>query len=158
MNLQMLLTFQLIADAILCAAIVLLFAVINREIRKKGAAVDGQAITEFKRLLGESQAATENLLKAMDESRRILKEVAYAVDGKERRLRGLMDVTDARLQAAKSPPPVEEADPAKDRRYDSVLEMAKKGYSEKEIAERLGLTEGEISLVIDLDRKKNEPS
>jgi DNA-binding NarL/FixJ family response regulator len=155
MNLQLMLTVQLIADAVLCLAIVFLFAIVNREIKKKNNAVDAESMSEFKSVIAQSQAASEELLKAMDESRRILKEIAYAIDDKERRLRALLDASEARLTAWQSREESETGKPT-ERIYGSVVEMARAGATTRDIADRLGLTEGEVSLVIELDRKKNE--
>jgi DNA-binding NarL/FixJ family response regulator len=155
MNLQLLFTVQLIADAVLCLAIVFLFAILNREIKKRNVAVDADSIAEFKSVIAQSQAASVELLKAMDESRRILKEISYAIDEKERRLRTLLEASEARLTAWKGHEETESVKPT-DRLYTSVIEMARAGATARDIAERLGLTEGEVSLVIELDRKKNE--
>ncbi len=41
-------------------------------------------------------------------------------------------------------------------KYEEVIKLAEQGLSEKEIARVLNLTEGEICLILNLDRKKNE--
>ncbi|MBN2397409.1 MAG: hypothetical protein JXI32_03435 [Deltaproteobacteria bacterium] len=43
-------------------------------------------------------------------------------------------------------------------KYEDVVKMARHGLAEKEIADTLNLTEGEISLILDLHRRKNEHS
>jgi len=40
--------------------------------------------------------------------------------------------------------------------YQAIIEMARKGMSESEIIEKSELTEAEISLVLELGRKRNE--
>jgi CRP-like cAMP-binding protein len=154
MNISLLLTFQLIADAVLCAAIIFLFAMVNREIKKRGSGVPAGDLAQFKRLIAESQAAAENLIRAMEESRKILKDVAYTAEGKERQLRNLVAVTENRLLTAGSTDPGN-TENAGDR-YGTALDLVRQGLTEKEIAQRLGLTEGEVSLIIELDRRKNE--
>ena len=51
MNLQMLLTFQLITDLIICAAILLLFVLILREFRSRSGPVDKESMSEFRKLV-----------------------------------------------------------------------------------------------------------
>ncbi|MBP9019984.1 MAG: DUF2802 domain-containing protein [Syntrophobacterales bacterium] len=157
MNITLLLTLQLVADAVLCVAVVFLFAVVNREIKRRGGGVDPKALGEFSRLIAESQGAAENLLKAMDDSRKILKEISFAVEEKERRLRMLMDATDVRLSAVESREGEEGAGEPGDR-YEKAVDLIGQGLTEGEIAERLGLTEGEVSLIVELKRKKDEPA
>jgi DNA-binding NarL/FixJ family response regulator len=155
MNIMHLLIYQLVADAVLCIAVVFLFAVVNREIKTRGTGFDPKSLADFSRLIAESQVAAENLLKAMDDSRRILKEISYAIDEKERRLKGLMDASEAKFPVCKEQNP-EELPPLSEDRYEKALQMAAQGLKDYEIAERSGLTEGEIRLIMELNRKKNE--
>lgn len=41
-------------------------------------------------------------------------------------------------------------------RYDEVVALASRGLSREAIARRLGMTGGEVSLVLDLDRSRND--
>lgn len=155
MNISLLLTFLLIADAVLCIAVVFLFAVVNREIKKKGAGIDADTLSEFSRLIAVSQGAAENLLHAMEESRKILKEISFAIDEKERRLKRLMEASEAALPAGKEGDAGDRGAAADDR-YDQALKLVREGLTGREISERLGLTEGEIGLIVELNRRKNE--
>jgi len=157
MNITLLLTFQLVADAVLCIAIVFLFAIVNREIKKRGPGINENTLSEFNRLIVASQGAAENRLQAMDESRKILKEISYAIDEKERRLKTLMEASEARLPAWKERGGDDQGASADDR-YEKALKMVQEGLTEREIAERLGLTEGEVGLIVGLNRRKNEPA
>ncbi|MBP8984743.1 MAG: DUF2802 domain-containing protein [Syntrophobacterales bacterium] len=157
MNITLLLTLQLVADAVLCIAVVFLFAVVNREIKRRGGGVDPKALGEFSRLIAQSQGATENLLRAMEESRRILKEISFAVEEKEKRLRVLMEATEVRLSALTGREG-EEGAGEPDNRYEKAVDLIGQGLTEGEVAERLGLTEGEVSLIVELKRKKDEPA
>ncbi len=48
-------------------------------------------------------------------------------------------------------------EPRSGKRYDAAVAMAARGASPETIARKLGMTAGEVSLVLDLDRsKKNE--
>ena len=91
----------------------------------------------------------------------MLKEIAFDMEERERRLRELIRESDLRLEhsapEARSDPDLIDASGAThDPRYREVLEMSRSGQSEKEIVKCTGLTEGEISLIIELDRKRNE--
>jgi hypothetical protein len=158
MNITLLLTFQLIADAVLCIAVVFLFSIVNREIKTKSVGPDRETLAEFKRLIVESQHAAENLLSAMDESRKILKEISYAVDDKERTLRKLIDASEMHLSTWKDTDKRETSihTDNKDDRYEKAIELAGQGLEDHEIAELSGLTDGEVRLILELNRKKNE--
>lgn len=217
MSIQFLLALQLISDIVLFVAVIFLLAIVGRNSWKKYSSppanmpnmpnmVDKQAIAELERLITESQAATAHLIKAMDESRRALKEAVCEVEEKEFRFiqRG------SRVAKRETPVAVAEASPrqpapgqkihelriedgASDVKvismtgngirlpdkmqgngqgaarltggwaeagqagdYQAVIEMARKGLSEKEIMDQSELTEAEISLVLELGRKRKE--
>jgi DNA-directed RNA polymerase specialized sigma24 family protein len=154
MSTQLLLTCLLIADVILCVAIVILIVIVNREVKKRRSGLDEEAFREFRKLLDESQSSTNHLLEVMNESRKSLKEIAYALDQKEGTLRTLIE--ESRIECEKirkNAPPIEGA--ALKGKNEEVLSMAAQGFSKKEISQRLSMTEGEIELIIDLDRTRH---
>jgi DNA-directed RNA polymerase specialized sigma24 family protein len=154
MSTQLLLTCLLIADVILCVAIVILIVIVNREVKKRRSGLDEEALREFRKLLDESQSSTNHLLEVMNESRKSLKEIAYALDQKEGTLRTLIE--ESRIECEKirkNAPPIEGA--ALKGKNEEVLSMAAQGFSKKEISQRLSMTEGEIELIIDLDRTRH---
>jgi hypothetical protein len=165
MNLQALFIAQMIADVILCVAIVFLLFVVAKETKKRETKpIDPEMISDFRKIIDESRDESLHLIAAMDESRKSLKETALALDEREKRVRFLLEEADrvastipsGNPAAAKGRPsalrePDSSADP-----YDDVLKMARQGFSKKEISRLSGLAEGEIDLIIDLDRKKNE--
>ena len=166
MNLQSLFIFQLLADLVLCVALVFVLYLITRESRRRAAAqtVDPAILAEFKRVLDASQQATETLLRTMDDSRKALKEIAYALDDRESRLKALMQQCEHQL-AQKTPVAVSAAvevatdgENAGQSRYADVLLMARQGMNTDEIARLSGLPRGEVDLIIDLDRQKNGSS
>lgn len=153
MNIQDLFIFQLIADIILCIAIVFLLYLMTRENRKRpDTGVDPNLLTEFQRALNASQNSVGTLLRALDDSRKALKETAFALEERESRLRSLIARAEKVQQRAEADPPPD----AGDRRYADVLRMARQGLTVEEIARASGLTRGEIDLIIELDLKKNE--
>jgi DNA-directed RNA polymerase specialized sigma24 family protein len=154
MSTQLLLTCLLIADVILCVAIVILIVIVNREVKKRRSGLDEEALREFRKLLDESQSSTNHLLEVMNESRKSLKEIAYALDQKEGTLRTLIE--ESRIECEKirkNAPPIEGS--ALEGKNEEVLSMAAQGFSKKEISQRLSMTEGEIELIIDLDRTRH---
>jgi ATP/maltotriose-dependent transcriptional regulator MalT len=155
MSLNLLLVCLLIADVILCLAIISLTVIVNREIKKRRGGPDENTLMEFRNLLNESQVSTNHLLEVMNDSRMALRKIAYVLDEKEGKLRALVE--ESRIEYEKLVAAVPHADKDKlDKRYEEVITMVKQGLSKKEICQRLELTEGEIDLIIALDRTKDK--
>lgn len=154
MSTQLLLTCLLIADVILCVAIVILIIIVNREVKKGRSGLDENALREFRNLLDESQSSTNHLLEVMNESRKSLKEIAYVLDQKEGTLRALIEESKVECEKIRVNTPHIEGAPA-ERKNEDVLSMVARGLSKKEISQRLSMTEGEIELIIDLDRTRH---
>ena len=155
MSVNLLLVSLLLADVILCIAIIILIVIVNREIRKRRGGPDENSLAEFRNLLSESQSSTNHLLEVMNESRKALKEIAYVLDQKEGKLRALVE--ESRIEYEKLVTAIPHADKDKlDKRYEEVIAMVQQGLSKKEICQRLELTEGEIDLIIDLDRTRRK--
>jgi ATP/maltotriose-dependent transcriptional regulator MalT len=156
MSANLLLVGLLIADVILCLAIIILIVIVNREIKKRRGGPDENSLMEFRNLLNESQVATNHLLEVMNDSRKALKEIAYILDEKEGKLRALVE--ESRIEYEKLVAAVTHADKDKlDKRYEGVIAMVKQGLSKKEICQKLELTEGEIDLIIELDSTRHKP-
>jgi ATP/maltotriose-dependent transcriptional regulator MalT len=139
----------------LCLAIISLTVIVNREIKKRRGGPDENTLMEFRNLLNESQVSTNHLLEVMNDSRMALRKIAYVLDEKEGKLRALVE--ESRIEYEKLVAAVPHADKDKlDKRYEEVITMVKQGLSKKEICQRLELTEGEIDLIIALDRTKDK--
>ena len=153
MNVQDLFIFQLVADIILCIAIVFLLYLVTRESRKKpDAAVDPNLLADFQKAIDASRNSAAYLIKAMEDSRKALKEIAFALDERENRLRLLI----ARAEKIPQRQPDDSMPETGNQRYADVLRMARQGLTVDEIVKVSGLTRGEIDLIIELDLKKNE--
>jgi hypothetical protein len=142
--------FQIFADLVLFFAIIFLIRIVNKEIKKKPFGIDADSLAEFKKLIEESRNSADYLFQTLNDGRKSLKETAYVLDEKEKRLKFLIEESDSRL---------EEMRPGcsnRGERYEEVIKLAEQGLTEKEMAHVLNLTEGEICLILDLDRKKNE--
>ncbi|MCG6538068.1 MAG: hypothetical protein L7F78_25970 [Syntrophales bacterium LBB04] len=151
MNLQVLLIFQLVADIVLCIAVVFILYLVTKENRKNNVRqIDPAVLAEFQKALNESQTAATYLIQTMNDSRRALKEIAYALDEREKRLISLLNQSDAATQKLETV--------AAGSRYEGVLEMVRQGMDAGEIVRLSGFTKGEVDLIIALDTKKNESS
>jgi hypothetical protein len=131
-----------------------LVVIINREIKKRNSGLDENAFMEFRKLLDESQTSTNHLLEVMDESRKALKEIAYALNEKEGQLRTLVEESQIEYDKLKSMVRHSAVDTL-DKRYEDVIAMVRQGLTKKEISQKLELTVGEIDLIIDLDRTRH---
>ncbi|NPV05725.1 MAG: hypothetical protein HPY67_13425 [Syntrophaceae bacterium] len=143
---------QVLADVVLCVAVVFILGRVNRELRRRPSGVDPASLAELKRVIEDSQKATTALIGAMEESKRALRDISRAIDEKEARLRDCMEAASAQIDR------LDEAGdgaagsrPERDR--DEVLRLAGQGFTPAEIAGSLGLTEGEIRLILDLARR-----
>jgi len=156
MNVELMLGIQIIADVILCIAIVCLLIIVTKSIKKRNSGVDPTALDEFKSLIEESRRSADYLLQTLDEGRRSFKEVAYALDEKEKRMKLVTE------DSLGNPPNMNSYESATNnndgrwKKYKQVIAMAERGFEPKDIAHALNVTEGEIDLIVGLNRKKNE--
>ncbi|OPY09980.1 MAG: hypothetical protein A4E67_00727 [Syntrophaceae bacterium PtaB.Bin038] len=146
---------QVLADVVLCVAVVFILGRVNRELKRKSTGIDPASLAELKRVIDDSQRATTSLLGAMEESKKALRDISRSIDEKEARLRDLMETASARIDE------LDEADAGAKgaRREDGnedVIRLAGQGFTPAEIAGTLGLTEGEIRLILDLARRRVE--
>ncbi len=156
MNIELLLGFQIIADIVLFCAIISLVVVVTRENKKRATGLDTDTLNEFRKLIEESQNASEFLLNTINEGRKSLRDLSYTLDQKEKRLNKLIDQQDMMAGAhhVESTPAIGRCDSG--NTYERVITLARQGIPEKDIAESLDMPEGEISLIMGLDRKKIE--
>ena len=139
---------QIVADIALCLAIILLVRAVNREMKKRPKGIGAKTFSEFSKLIENSRRSTDHLFNALNE----VKELVYVLNEKENQLKALIKESGAISEDRKS------GDPGREKKYEDVIKMARQGLAEKEIADMLNLTEGEICLILDLHRKKNENS
>ncbi len=156
MDIETLLRFQILADVALFLVIVLLCIVVTREGRKKPHGLDQDSFEEFKKLIEGSQKSAEYLSQAVSEGRNSLKELSYKLDEKEKRLRRLVEDSEMIEERARAENSRTEEKTDLSKTHDTALRMAQQGFSDKDIADTLGVPEGEINLILDLDRKKIE--
>ena len=156
MTIESMATIQILADIALLISILFLIWAVTRERNRRPAGADAETFAEFKKLIEESRRSSDHLFKALQDVR----EAVSALDEKERRLREMAG--DERGgkggRTAGGAVPGGKSLPGGRGKYEDVVRMAGQGLTEKEIAETLHLTEGEICLILDLHRKKNEDS
>lgn len=145
MSIEFMLGLQIFADIALCLAIILLVRAVNREMKKRPKGIGAKTFSEFSKLIENSRRSTDHLFNALNE----VKELVYVLNEKENQLKALIKESDAIPKDRKS------GDSSCGEKYEDVIKMARQGLAEKEIADMLNLTEGEICLILDLHRKKN---
>ena len=145
---------QIGIDVLICGLILYFLWRVGKQ-TPKPAVGDAQARQELERLIAESQKSAQQFLDALAEGRKALKEIAYALDERESRLRTLC--LRAEALTAEAAPVAEEADdaPGASGNQEKVLRMANAGASVPEIIRQTGLTEGEVRLIIDLARSRD---
>ena len=143
--------FQLIIDLAILAAIFFLLWRVNATLRNPIIKSHQDMMHDLKSVMSESQNTSEDFLKALEQSRLALKELALELDLKEKRVKALLDKPDDATKTAANRQVAQSND-----KYDQVVQMIRKGYSEAQVAEATGFTEPEIGLIIDLYRVKNE--
>ena len=148
MDIEFMLGLLIIADIVLCIAIIFLIRVANKEMKRKLPELDEKAFSEFKTLIEDSRRSTDYLFQTLNE----VKESVYALNEKKNLLKTIVKEADTRPEDRQS------GDSNSGKKYKAVIKMAGQGMAEKEIADMLNLTEGEICLILDLHRKKNENS
>ena len=148
MSIEFMLGLQILADIALCLAIVFLLRTTSREMKKRPQEISAKTFSEFSKLIEDSKRSTDDLFHALNE----VKGIVYVLNEKENRLKTLIKESDAMLEDRKS------GDSSRGEKYEDVIKMAGQGLNEKEIADMLNLTEGEICLILDLHQKKNENS
>jgi DNA-directed RNA polymerase specialized sigma24 family protein len=152
-NPKLFFAIQVVADVVLCIAVVLIISRISQDLKKRRSFV--KIMTELKRLIMESQKATAGLLEAMEESKKALRDVSLSIDEKEARLNQLIERAASHIEKLdRTNAGIEEVLPGK--KNDEVLQLTGQGFAPAEIADSLGLSEGEIRLIIDLARRKSE--
>ncbi|RZB34933.1 MAG: hypothetical protein SRB1_00701 [Desulfobacteraceae bacterium Eth-SRB1] len=148
MSIEFMLGLQILADVALCLAILLLIRAVNREIKKRHMGISAKTFSEFSKSIEDSRRSTDYLFNALNE----VKQIVSALNEKENRLKTLIKESDTMSEDQK------QGDSGHGEKYEDVIKMAGHGLAEKEIADTLNLTEGEICLILDLHRKKNENS
>jgi seryl-tRNA synthetase len=154
MNPLSLFYFQIGIDALMCGLILYFLWRVGKKTAEP--VVGGeQARQELQSLIAESQKSAEQFLDALAEGRKALKEIAYALDERESRLQTLCLRVEALTADAEPKADADDASSASVN-HEQVLRMAIDGASVPDIVRQTGLAEGEVRLIIDLARSRDE--
>jgi len=148
-----LLNSQIIIDLVFFVTIVILLSQLNKNISKNSSTVDTSLIQELKKIVTESHHSTNRFIEAIDESKQVLNKLSLQLDDKEKKLAVL--IGEAKMQIKKLDLEKNASEPvSSEKRYDDVIQMVQQGVSREEVSKRLGFTEGEIGLIVDLARTR----
>ncbi|PKN77296.1 MAG: hypothetical protein CVU52_01080 [Deltaproteobacteria bacterium HGW-Deltaproteobacteria-10] len=144
---------QIALDIVLFAAIIILLWRINANIKNPPLDAHQRMTAELKSLIIESQVNADLFLKAMEQSRLALKEIALELEVKEKRVKTILEKT-------KREEEISDAKAANNdnsfslSKYSEVTNLINKGYGEEETARLTGFSQAEIGLIVDLSRVK----
>jgi hypothetical protein len=145
---------QIGIDALMCGLILYFLWRVGKKTARP--VVDGEpARQELQRLIAESQKSSQQFLDALTEGRKALKEIAYALDERESRLRTLCLRAEALTADVEPETDADDVPPAAVNQ-ERVLRMAIDGAAVPDIVRQTGLAEGEVRLIIDLARSRDE--
>jgi hypothetical protein len=151
-----LLHLQIIIDIAFFISILILLRQLDKRIAKGSYSVDVSIIDEYKKFIMDSQDSTNQFLKAVENSEHRLTRLAYQLDNKEKRLMGLIEQVEGLIKQVDShqengEPICSEAD-----KYDRIIKMIQEGQGRDTVAKRIGVTEGEINLVMELEKTRTQ--
>ncbi|MBN1828893.1 MAG: hypothetical protein JW884_07085 [Deltaproteobacteria bacterium] len=147
-------TVILTADVILAVGVVILLWVINKHLKTRPPAVDATALEELRRLIAESTESADRFSSGILEARKSLKEVVCLLEERERALRELLGQGETLQGSNEQRSHLGERD--REKRYGEVRIMLDRGMPVAEAARLAGLPEGEVRLIADLERQRNE--
>lgn len=155
MDLQNPIVLQIVIDLALLAAVIFILWRVNTNIKNPVSYSHKEMMQEIKTLITESQSSAEHFLQAMEQSRLKLKEIAMELDIKEKRVKAILEQSkpSSENEIVES---ILRDEKISQGKYDEVISMIRKGFSEEETSRKTGFTQPEIGLIIDLYRIKNE--
>ncbi len=145
------LLLQLGMDVALALLVLFLLWQVRRAMSRKNVLPGEKEMQDLRQLVEDSRSATDHFLTAVQESRDTLKELARALDEREKRIRELLTLCP---EAPERKEPEADPPPAGDPRAAQVLALAARGLSEREIARHTGIPDGEVNLILNLTGKR----
>jgi hypothetical protein len=153
--LSSLLPLQIIIDIAFFVTIVLLLQRLNKRIAKGPPAFNASIVHEFNKLMKDSQDFTNHFLLMVEENRQKLTNLALELDNKEKRLIILIEEAEALISKVDSQKAKAEPIDSDAERYGRIVTMIQEGRSREEVAKRLGVAEGEINLIVELEHARS---
>jgi hypothetical protein len=121
---------------------------------KESPAIDETLISEFKKIIEDSQNHTNQFLRTVEENEQRLKTLSRQLDNREKRLiilieemEGLINKADMNTNAAGSRSVDAE-------RSKQIVQMIREGKSREEIMKQFDVSEGELNLIVALEQIK----
>ncbi|MCX5854681.1 MAG: DUF2802 domain-containing protein [Deltaproteobacteria bacterium] len=148
-----LLNLQIIIDLVFFVTILILLSQLNKNISKNSSTVDTSLIQELEKIVTESYHSTNRFIEAIDESKQVLNKLFLQLDDKGKKLTVLIGEAEMHIKKLDLEKNVSEP-VSSEKRYDDVIQMVQQGMSREEVSKRLGFTEGEIGLIVDLARTR----
>jgi hypothetical protein len=149
-----LLHIQLVIDIAFFVVILLLLRQLNKRITRNPTRGDSATIGELKKLMTDSQNSADLFLRAIQESEERLNKLARQLDTREKRIVILIEKAESLIQKLTSQQAGGESVDSGGEKYGQIIRMSKEGLSREEIVKRLGVTMGEINLVVELEETK----
>lgn|GEM_PF-2972591 len=151
-----LLTVQIIIDIVFFIIIVILLHQLRKRLVKDRSIITESIICEFKRLITDSQDFTNHFLRVVEDNEQRLNKLCRQLDNKEKRLVILIEKAETLInnQGFLQKVTTQERCYSDEERSKYIVQMLKEGRSREEVVKRLGVTEGEISLITSLEQIK----
>lgn len=153
MDVKTILIFQVIADIVLCIAFLFLLLRIGKNVQRRTLSVaDDRYLSEFKKLLQDSQDDAARFSLKLDEGLEKFKELASSLEQKEESLKQLVhDVCRQGNQVEITGSAID--DVSREKRHDQIMRLLETGLTVEQIAGCTGLAIGEVTLIVDLEKK-----
>jgi hypothetical protein len=154
MEVQSILISQIVADVVLCLAILFLLLRMGRIVnRTKSPVIDKESLLQFQQLLNESRGDVDRLFGTLDESYRKFNELAMSLEVQEGRLRDLVEKINRQTEKFEIVDHIRDEEPL-EKKYGHILKLLEEGLPLENIAEKTGIASGEILLIADLEKTK----
>lgn len=146
-----LLHVQIIIEVVFFVAILFLLWRLKGNIDKYRPLADGSVMDRLNKIMADSQEFANGFVTQMEDSKQAIGKLARQLDEKEKRLTVLLDKAEAVMK--QMDPGRGASEPALSaKRYDDVIDLVRQGMNPEEVSKRSGLTEDEISLIVELAR------
>jgi ribosome-binding ATPase YchF (GTP1/OBG family) len=151
-----LLYLQIIIDIAFFVVILLLLRQLNKRMARKPGA-DRATVGDLKKLMTESQNSTDLFLRMVQESEERLNKLARQLDNREKRIIILIEKAESLIQQMASQQEQAKAESlgSGGEKYEQIIRMVRQDLSREDVAKRLGVTMGEIDLVVELERARD---
>lgn len=154
MEVQSIFISQIVADAVLCLAILFLSWRMGKSVNEtKSPLIDQKSLLQFQQLLTESRGDADRLFSTLDESYRKFHELAMSLESQEGRLRTLVEKINRQTEKFEIAEQVRDQN-SPEKKYERILKLLEEGLPVEEIAVQTGVTSGEILLIDDLEKTK----